>query len=85
VTISISGLVLDAYTEAPITSGATVEVMGTSVSTTSGVDGSWTLQIVPGTEDPFLRITATGPENDVGWFGLKLVYTSSERKPDMSR
>ncbi len=74
-TATISGKVL-AITAAPpypTVAGATVELEDGSISTTSGEDGSWTLEGVPVTaDDPWIKITAEGYPLSFNGFPLSL-------------
>jgi hypothetical protein len=61
-TTTISGKVIKvtAALPYPTVAGATVELEDGSISTTSGEDGSWSLEGVPLGVDPLIKITAPG-------------------------
>ncbi len=70
-TISGKVVLIDISGALPPVSGATVELLDGSISTTSGEDGSWTLVDVPVTdEDPFIKITKTGYSPAINLFPL---------------
>jgi len=63
VTISGTVLALTLPLPAPLPD-ATVELLDGSLSTTSGPDGSWTLENVPTGQDPVIKVTAEGSPFD---------------------
>lgn len=62
-TVTLSGRVLSVPALTPV-ANATVQTDDGSLRTTSGADGSWTLEGVPIWPDPFLRIDAPGTPLD---------------------